>query len=266
MQTRLEKEKQWHEEYFTRHQSCAQVPAAVLERYLHPKRRALYPLERMLELVGDVSGKKVLCYGCGDSNMTVILALKGAEVWALDVSEVAIDRQRLMARENGVENSITAVLGAGEALPLPSDSFDVVFGSEVLHHLTDSLNAASVELRRVLKPEGFAVFSEPVLRSKLVGSLRKLFPKNSQLTEDERQLDDADFAKFHWAFDCGVENFNIFSRLSKLFSRGPLETAPLPIVWVILGLARLDQLLLALPFMGRFAGQSVVLMRPKPKS
>jgi ubiquinone/menaquinone biosynthesis C-methylase UbiE len=59
--------------------------------------------------------------------MTVILALKGAEVWALDVSEAAIERQRLMARENGVENSITAVLGAGEALPLPSQSFDVVF-------------------------------------------------------------------------------------------------------------------------------------------
>ena len=98
----------------------------------------------MLELVGDVSGKKVLCYGCGDSNMTVILALKGAEVWALDISEAAIERQRLMARENGVENSITAVLGAGEDLSLPSQSFDVVFGSEVLHYLTDALDAAAL--------------------------------------------------------------------------------------------------------------------------
>ena len=97
--------------------------------------------------------------------MTVILALKGAEVWALDVSEAAIERQRLMARENGVENSITAVLGAGEDLPLPSQSFDVVFGSEVLHRLTDALDAPSLELRRVLKPDGLAAFSEPVLRS-----------------------------------------------------------------------------------------------------
>jgi hypothetical protein len=62
MQTRLEKEKQWHEDYFARYQNSAQVPAAVLDRYLNPKRQALSPLERMLELVGDVSGKKVLCY------------------------------------------------------------------------------------------------------------------------------------------------------------------------------------------------------------
>jgi len=136
MQTRLEKEKQWHEDYFARHQNSAQVPAAVLDRYRNPKRQALSPLERMLELVGDVSGKKVLCYGCGDSNMTVILALKGARSLGLDVSEAAIERQRLMARRNGVENSITAVLSAGEDLPLASQSFDVVFASEVLHHLT----------------------------------------------------------------------------------------------------------------------------------
>jgi hypothetical protein len=58
MQTRLEKEKQWHEDYFARHQNSARVPATVLDRYLNPKRQALYPLERMLELVGDVSGKK----------------------------------------------------------------------------------------------------------------------------------------------------------------------------------------------------------------
>jgi len=216
MQTRLEKEKQWHEDYFARHQNSAQVPAAVLDRDLNPKRQALSPLERMLELVGDVSGKKVLCYGCDASNMTVILALKGAEVWALDVSEAAIERQRLMARENGVENSITAVLGAGEDLPLPSQSFDVVFGSEVLHHLTDALDAASLELRRVLKPDGLAVFSEPVLRSKLIAGLRKVFPKNDEITEDERQLNDADFAKFLEAFDCRIENFDILSRLSKL--------------------------------------------------
>jgi len=59
MQTRLEEEKQW-QDYFARHQSSEQVPAAVLDRYLNPKRQALYPLERMLELVGDVSGKKSL--------------------------------------------------------------------------------------------------------------------------------------------------------------------------------------------------------------
>jgi len=78
-----------------------------------------------LELVGDVSGKKVLCYSCGDSNITVFLALKGAEVWALDVSVAAIERRRVMARRNGVENSITAVLGAGEDLPLPSQSMRI---------------------------------------------------------------------------------------------------------------------------------------------
>jgi len=77
----------------------------------------------------------------------------------------------------------------------------------------------------VLKPDGLAVFSEPVLRSKLIAGLRKVFPKNDEITEDEHQLNDADFAKFLEAFDCRIENFDIFSRLSKLLSRGPLESA-----------------------------------------
>jgi SAM-dependent methyltransferase len=116
------------------------------------------------------------------------------------------------------------------------------FGSEVLHHLTDALDAASLELRRVVKPDGLAVFSEPVLRSKLITGLRKVFPKNDEITEDERQLNDTDFAKFLDAFECCIENFDILSRLSKLLSRGPLESAPRPIAWIILGLARLDRI------------------------
>ena len=68
----------------------------------------------------------------------------------------------------------------------------MVFGSEVLHHLTDTLDAASLELRRVLKPDGLAVYSEPVHRSKLIAGLRKVFPKNDdEITEDERQLNPA---------------------------------------------------------------------------
>jgi SAM-dependent methyltransferase len=56
----------------------------------------------------------------------------------------------------------TAVCEAGE-LPFEDDSFDLVFGHAVLHHLPD-LEGAFREFRRVLRPGGFVAFcGEPSL-------------------------------------------------------------------------------------------------------
>src|SRR5207237_4926291 len=55
-----------------------------------------------LRLLGDVAGKRVLDLGCGVGHFSTLLALRGAHVAAVDISErcVAITRER--ARASGV--------------------------------------------------------------------------------------------------------------------------------------------------------------------
>ena len=107
-------------------------------------------------------GKRVLCYGCGDSKDTVLLALMGAEVWAIDLSEQALRTQQLYARANGIEERMHLVCCAAEALPFAPASFDTVFEVAILHHLPDSLPAVARHVRAVVKADGQALFSEPI--------------------------------------------------------------------------------------------------------
>jgi SAM-dependent methyltransferase len=53
-----------------------------------------------------------------------------------------------------------AHVGSGEQLPLPADSFDVVFADNVLEHLPDPARVFA-EVRRVLKPGGVFLAKTP---------------------------------------------------------------------------------------------------------
>lgn len=258
---RLEREKDWHERYFSAHSKrVTPISALVLDRYLYPKRKALYALERMMEIIGDIRGKRVLCYGCGENAITVILALKGARVSGIDISEAAIAYERELARQNNVQ--IDGVVGAIESMPFPDHSFDIVFGNEILHHVTDSLEIASRELKRVLEPNGVAVFSEPVVRSKWLERFRNLFPRFQEVTADERQMNDDDFAKFH-EFFCEFDYFAFLARLGPFIVWGkPLEIVDPVRAAMVRGLARSDRALFRLSFLQRFASRSVITMRP----
>jgi SAM-dependent methyltransferase len=53
---------------------------------------------------------------------------------------------------------VQTVCTEAERLPFPDDSFDLVFGHAILHHLPD-LDAAFREFRRVLRPGGVIAFA-----------------------------------------------------------------------------------------------------------
>jgi len=57
---------------------------------------------------------------------------------------------------------------------LPDHSFDVVFGIATLHHLKLALSLK--EAARLLKPDGFAIFQEPIRDSRLAKLVRRMFP------------------------------------------------------------------------------------------
>ena len=168
---------------------------AQLARYLDPPADTSYPLEYSYHLLSDVRGKTVLEYGCGDRTNTLILALRGARVKALDISPDLIDIARARLKANHISADVEFIVGSAHDLPLPNGSVDVVFGMAILHHLDLALSAS--EVKRVLRKGGRAIFQEPVQNSKVIKLIRRLMPyKAPDVSPFERPLTDSELAEY----------------------------------------------------------------------
>jgi ubiquinone/menaquinone biosynthesis C-methylase UbiE len=164
-------------------------------RYLDPPADTCYPLEYSYHLLGDILGKIVLEYGCGDGLNTLPLARRGAKVKALDISPelISVARQRLAV--NHVTADVEFIVGSAHDIPFPDDSIDIVFGMAILHHLDLALSAN--EVRRVLRPGGRAIFYEPVRNSSFIKFVRGLIPyQAADVSPFERPLTDKELATY----------------------------------------------------------------------
>jgi ubiquinone biosynthesis O-methyltransferase len=116
-------------------------------------------LERqlILELVGDIKGRSILDVGCGDGELAVELANRGATVVGIDASAVMIKAARSRAKPVNVDVSFQ--VAAAERLPFRTEQFDVVTAITILCFVDD---AAPVfrEIARVLRPGGRLVIGE----------------------------------------------------------------------------------------------------------
>src|SRR3546814_9362268 len=83
-----------------------------------------------------------------------------------------------------------------EAMTFPDDSFDLVFGSGIIHHL--DIDRAFGEIARVLRPGGRAVFIEPLGLNPAIELYRRFTP--SARTPAEHPLLRRDFRRFDAAF------------------------------------------------------------------
>jgi SAM-dependent methyltransferase len=136
-------------------------------------------------LLGELSGKDVLDYGCGHGMASVVLARRGAIVSGFDLSPGYVSEATQRAEANGVH--IDFRQADAEELPYADESFDAVWGSAILHHL--DLERAGRELFRVLRPGGVAVFCEPWGENPVLNFARRWMPYPGKgRTPDERPL------------------------------------------------------------------------------
>lgn len=90
--------------------------------------------------------------GVGDGQLTLMVATVAETVTAVDISEEMLAALRQRAEASQLSN-IVYVPGELEALPLESESHDVVLMSQALHHAADPALALR-EALRVLVPGG----------------------------------------------------------------------------------------------------------------
>jgi SAM-dependent methyltransferase len=112
--------------------------------------------ESELQILGDVSGKDVLEYGCGAAQWSILLARAGARAVGLDNSGRQLDHARALMHEVGVDFPLVHA-SAGEA-PLQDQTFDVVFCDHGAMTFADPY-ATVPEVSRVLRPGGLFAFS-----------------------------------------------------------------------------------------------------------
>lgn len=101
------------------------------------------------------------------------LARAGARVTGIDISPQAV----LLARQAADQQGLTSIRFEemdAHSLALPSHSFDRVCGSGILHHL--DVAQSLVEISRVLRPGGSAIFFEPLGHNPAINWYRRRTP------------------------------------------------------------------------------------------
>ena len=108
--------------------------------YMHPA---------IVNLAGDVAGRRILDAGCGSGPIAATLRDRGATVTGFDSSAAMLE---LASRRLGPDADLH-LADLSDPLPFPDDTFDDVIAALVLHYLEDWAGPLA-ELRRVLKPGG----------------------------------------------------------------------------------------------------------------
>lgn len=205
---------------------------------------------------GDWRGVRVLEIGCGMGEAAMALAARGADATGCDLSAVAIQQ----AREAAGRYGLAVRFDATDSMPLPyaSASFDVVVGFGVLHHLIKYPPIAA-ELRRVLRPDGRAVFQESWWENPLLNRLRHRY------TMVEEEAGDAELT---WAtlrawtggtFTARVQHYSLLYAAKRLTREQHVPG------WQRAGLALaagVDAVLRRTPGLQRLGAEAVVVLRP----
>jgi ubiquinone/menaquinone biosynthesis C-methylase UbiE len=204
-------------------------------------------------------GQKLLDFGCGPGEFSLLYSKIGYEVTGFDLSEnnIAIARER--AEKYHFSSRTHFSTGIAEELDYPSETFDVLAGVDILHHV--DICRAIPECARVLKKGGIAIFHEPIqvpaferLRESRIAM--RLAPKTKSfdlhLTDDERKLtaDELECVK-QLGTEVSIKRFHLTSRLSRFIKS---KTGGRPAI-----LEKFDQRLTqVMPFLGHYGGIAVI--------
>ncbi len=181
--------------------------------------RALYNIgEDFFDyLKNNSKGAEILDYGCGvGSFVKEVEKFKPKKIVGIDISEVSINKAKEKTKE--LDTNISFEVDNCEKTKFANDSFDIVYGSGILHHL--QINKCLDEIHRILKSKGSLVFIEPLGTNPIINFYRLLTPKSR--SDDEHPLTYKDFKYIKNKFtDTQIKYYGLLTLIFFPFYRSP---------------------------------------------
>lgn len=176
VQSRIEREREFHNKEF------ADSERAKINSVYFVTRSSTKWYEDFLNEHAD--GNRILEYGCGPNSYAFWLAQRGATVVGIDISDTAIEQMRERSTQRPHPERVSFQRMNAEELEFADNSFDVICGRAILHHL--DLRKSFSEISRTLKAGGHAIFVEPLGHNPFINAYRNRTP--DLRTEDEHPL------------------------------------------------------------------------------
>jgi SAM-dependent methyltransferase len=244
MESRLERERLFHDDRFSDGDSRAD------------QKRFYWAIadgsSRFIDSVLKAAeNADVLEYGCGDAENHQVFAPHARSYIGIDISEAAISR---LSASHTFSNVKHLTMDA-HSMTFSDDSFDLVFGSGIIHHLDTELSAK--EICRVLRPTGKSIFWEPLGANPLINIYRAVTP--NARTPDEHPLMPKDFKIIHKYFgEIEMKYYGLFTIGCIPFQNSTVGKA------IFSAAKKLDHFVLSLPVM-RWLAWYVLIICKEPK-
>jgi SAM-dependent methyltransferase len=195
--------------------------------------------------------KIVLDYGCSIGSFTQKIAeVKPSKIFGIDISEISINKAIEKAKILNLQ--IDYSVDNCEKTKFKTETFDLIFGSGILHHL--NLEQSMNEINRILKNDGEIVFLEPLGTNPLINFYRKLTPNS-------RSSDEHPFLKKDFDFICSLFNevtiryYGFFTLIFFLLYRNPKKSLIFKII------SNLDHYFFKIKYFRNFAWSVMIVAK-----
>lgn len=202
---RLEREKEFHDDRFTEE-------TRIKSQKFYSITKDSKELYRKL-IFNNLKGQTILEIGCATGEFSQnILELDVKELIGIDISDVAIQKS-IELNTSRLENAQFLVMD-GADLKFEDSTFDKIIGQGVLHHL--DFEKAIINLARVLKEDGKAIFFEPLGHNPLINLYRKRTPNLRSYDEKPLTTKELEFISKNFN-SVNISYYYIFTLVAVLF-------------------------------------------------
>ncbi len=180
----MEIEYQKHRAYNIRHLKPTSVH--VFERYRKLPHPHLFMREFLFKTLGSLHGRRVLDFGCGEGDLTTLLAGMGAKVTGVDISPDLIRLAKEQCRLDRTDKLARFEVRDLSQKPFKKDSFDFAMCNAVLHHV--DIKKILPNIIESLCDNGVVIMVEPVAFLPWLQRIRNMVPVEKEISPEERQL------------------------------------------------------------------------------
>lgn len=191
----------------------------------------------------------ILDYGCGiGQSLQEVIKFNPKKVFGIDISEVSIQKAKDSIQKSN--SNVELLVDNCEKTKFNDNTFDIIYGSGILHHLDISL--CLKEMHRILKPGGRFLFIEPLGTNPIINFYRKLTP-NSR-SKDEHPLINDDFELIKNNFNkLQIKYYGFFTLIFFPFYTTPKKSFNFKI------LKKIDQFLFKFNIFKKFAWSVLII-------